>query len=344
MALANDLFHALHDVVHTLPDSLDLAEVVASRPGHAPRRLRARRRSSCSSPTRRARRGAPSSPRVAPSPSTSRPTTCRRKVREALDRPGVVRVQSTATQTELWNGEFASSGMIVGLRTPDRVVGLVAVEHRAPDRITEQRRGALRPDRVEPRARRRQRPLVRPAAHARCRGRAGPHRPRPARPHRPVARVHRLRARPARRTATATRRCPSCTASCGRSSSSSARRCTSSARRSPRRRDSSRSPSRTSSAGRIAPASVRTFEADTSGSSPAAASGAGAVAHLPRSAHERRATCRCVVRARHLGLLRSQRATARRATTARGWTRRDPTPSVTVSSASANGPTRSEPA
>ena len=30
MSLANDLFHALHDVVRTLPDSLDLAEVVAS--------------------------------------------------------------------------------------------------------------------------------------------------------------------------------------------------------------------------------------------------------------------------------------------------------------------------
>ena len=48
------------------------------------------------------------------------------------------------------------------------------------------------------RARHRQRPLVRPPADGRRRGGAHPHRPRPARPHRPVARLPRVRARPHR--------------------------------------------------------------------------------------------------------------------------------------------------
>jgi signal transduction histidine kinase len=135
MALANDLFHALHDVVRTLPDSLDLAEVVASardtlRDVFAPDVLVVllADETSASWRTQLAEgRAIPEHLETDDLPS---------KVREALERPGVVRVQSTATQSELWNGEFASSGMIVGLRTPDRVVGLVAVEHRAPDRIT----------------------------------------------------------------------------------------------------------------------------------------------------------------------------------------------------------------
>lgn len=135
MSLANDLFHALHDVVRTLPDSLDLAEVVASARDTLREVFRPdvlvvllADETSASWRTQLAEGAAiPEHLETAELPS---------RAAEALDRPGVVRVQRTGTQTELWNREFASSGMVVGLRTPDRVVGLVAVEYRAPDRIT----------------------------------------------------------------------------------------------------------------------------------------------------------------------------------------------------------------
>ncbi len=135
MTLANDLFHALHDVVRTLPDSLDLAEVVASardtlREVFQPDVLVVLLADETSASWRtQLAEGAnvPEHLETADLPS---------RVREALDRPGVVRVESTGSQDDLWNHEFASSGMIVGLRTPDRIVGLVAVEHRAPDRIS----------------------------------------------------------------------------------------------------------------------------------------------------------------------------------------------------------------
>ena len=135
MTLANDLFHALHDVVRTLPDSLDLAEVVASardtlREVFAPDVLVVLLADETSASWRtQLAEGATVAEHLETAELPSR-------IREALDKPGVVRVEKTATQTELWNGEFASSAMIVALRTPDRVVGLVAVEHRAPERIT----------------------------------------------------------------------------------------------------------------------------------------------------------------------------------------------------------------
>lgn len=135
MTLANDLFHALHDVVRTLPDSLDLAEVVASardtlREVFAPDVLVVLLADETSASWRtQLAEGATVAEHLETAELPSR-------IREALDKPGVVRVEKTATQTELWNGEFASSAMIVALRTPDRVVGLVSVEHRAPDRIT----------------------------------------------------------------------------------------------------------------------------------------------------------------------------------------------------------------
>ncbi len=135
MTLANDLFHALHDVVRTLPESLDLAEVVASardtlREVFRPDVLVVLLADETSASWRtQLAEGAnvPEHLETADLPN---------RVREALDRPGVVRVESTGSQDDLWNHEFASSGMIVGLRTPDRIVGLVAVEHRAPDRIS----------------------------------------------------------------------------------------------------------------------------------------------------------------------------------------------------------------
>ncbi len=135
MALANDLFHALHDVVRTLPDSLDLAEVVASardtlREVFEPDVLVVLLADETSDGWRtQLAEGVAIEEHLDTADLPSR-------IRAALDKPGVVRVESTTSQSELWNREFASSGMIVGLRTPERIVGVVSVEHRAPERIS----------------------------------------------------------------------------------------------------------------------------------------------------------------------------------------------------------------
>ena len=135
MSLANDLFHALHDVVRTLPDSLDLAEVVDSardtlREVFRPDVLVVLLRDETSASWRsQLAEGV----NIADHLDTEDLPT---RAQDALARPGVVRVQRTGTQQELWNGEYASSGLIVGMRTPDRVVGLVAVEYRAPERVS----------------------------------------------------------------------------------------------------------------------------------------------------------------------------------------------------------------
>ena len=233
--------------------------------------------------------------------------------------------------------------MIVGLRTPDRVVGLVAIEHRAPDRITSNDAELFA--RIAS-------SLALAVDNARWFGRL-----RTLGAEAERARIARdLHDRTAQSLAyigfeldrlveplQPTPRCPSCTGSCARSSCEL------------RETLYQLRTTVTEEEGFVPLAepylkrwSDRTgidahFEADTSGSSPAAASGAGAVAHLPRSAHERRAACRCVVRARHLGLRRPQRAPARRRR------RRGDGPVATQPGAlrsrraSANAPTRSAP-
>jgi signal transduction histidine kinase len=135
MSLANDLFHALHDVVRTLPDSLDLAEVVASardtlREVFEPDVLVVLLADETSSSWRmQIAEGVAVPEQLATEELPARAI-------EALEKPGVVRIPKTARKDELWNREFASSGMVVGLRTPDRVVGLLSVEYRAPDRVS----------------------------------------------------------------------------------------------------------------------------------------------------------------------------------------------------------------
>ena len=112
MALANDLFHALHDVVRTLPDSLDLAEVVASGARHAARRLRPRRpRRPPGRGARVGRRRTQAHERGARPP---RPLRRRRaspaRYAEALDdTTASSRSRARPPQTELWNSEFATT-------------------------------------------------------------------------------------------------------------------------------------------------------------------------------------------------------------------------------------------
>ena len=79
MSIANDLLHALHDVVQTLPSSLDLSDVVTSAQQtfrelrRLDRRGRARARRHVRRLARRARRGRP------PARDACGPTSCPRR-------------------------------------------------------------------------------------------------------------------------------------------------------------------------------------------------------------------------------------------------------------------------
>ena len=199
MATANDLLVSLHGLAQTLPASFDLGEVVESIrqrlrslvPLHRARRARARRRAvglavelaeGVRLPARIER---PRPPAAAPArrSTSSHPVVDRRPARPEPDEGGFA--------------ALARSGLYTALRRPGRARRPGRDRTRPARRV---RRRAARPARVplEPaRALARQRPLVRPPAHPRRRGRAGPHRPRAPRPDRPVARLRRVRARAA---------------------------------------------------------------------------------------------------------------------------------------------------
>ena len=141
---------------------------------------------------RRARR------RRAPPGDARDPTTCRATLQEALRPHGVVRVRRPSSPAPAPRAapsrqqRHRHGAARPRPRRRARRRSSTATPTRTPTRTR-----ALRRARVVARARGRQRPLVLAAAHPRRRGRAGPHRPRPARQRRPVARLRRLRARPA---------------------------------------------------------------------------------------------------------------------------------------------------
>ena len=158
MSLANDLLHALHDVVQTLPSSLDLSEVVASARDTF-RELFDSTCSWCSSPTTRRASGTSSSPRA-------RRRRAPRHRRAAHDGAGGARPPGRGAGAEhrdpdrLWNG---------GVREQrhDRAACARTTVSSGSSRSSTGRRTrtprktrAYRRTRVVPRARGRQRPLV----------------------------------------------------------------------------------------------------------------------------------------------------------------------------------------
>lgn len=136
MSIANDLLHALHDVVQTLPASLDLSEVVESARATIRELLEptaiAVLVSEDTSGTWRLELA--DGVRMATSYRTDElPAVMAR----ALDAPGVIRIDDLPP-----DGASCSPGarsvLAVALRAQERVVGIVAVEHPDPRRFTDQ--------------------------------------------------------------------------------------------------------------------------------------------------------------------------------------------------------------
>ena len=174
LTLANDLLHALHDVVQTLPASLDLSEVVSSARDTFRERLDATVivvlipeetdnawRVELADGARMAG--------LIPTPELPR------VLQRALANPGVVRATDLATERSR-EPRGAQRARDCPSRAGPRRRSRLDREPGAGQVRREGREPARRP-RVVARARRRQRPVLRSAADSRRRGRARPHRP-----------------------------------------------------------------------------------------------------------------------------------------------------------------------
>ena len=134
LTLANDLLHALHDVVQTLPASLDLSEVVSSA------RDTFRERLDATAIVVLVPEETENAWRVELADGTRMegliPTDeLPRVLQRALANPGVVRATDLATE-EAASPE-ARSVLATALRAQDRVVGLVSIENREPGKYDE---------------------------------------------------------------------------------------------------------------------------------------------------------------------------------------------------------------
>jgi signal transduction histidine kinase len=137
MSIANDLLHALHDVVQTLPSSLDLSDVVTS-----------------AQETFRELVDSTVAVVIVPDdtsdlwhvelaegtriPSAFRLEELPRTLREALDTDGVVRANDLTPGSGAACGPETRSILATALRAHDRVVGLVSIEHSEADTYTEE--------------------------------------------------------------------------------------------------------------------------------------------------------------------------------------------------------------
>lgn len=137
MSIANDLLHALHDVVQTLPASLDLSDVVTS--------ARRRFRDLFESTTTVVLVPDDSADlwRVELAEGTRLPDTFTRSelpyvLRQALATEDVVRVTDLAPGSRAACGTTTHSVLATALRAQDRVVGLVSIEHTELGKYTEQ--------------------------------------------------------------------------------------------------------------------------------------------------------------------------------------------------------------
>lgn len=136
MSIANDLLHALHDVVQTLPSSLDLSEVVESARATIRELLEPTAIAVLvpedTSGTWRVELADGVRLAAAYSFAALPPVLAR-----ALDAPGAIRIDDLPPAGGGCSPD-ARSVLAVALRAQDRVVGIVAVEHPEPNRYTEQ--------------------------------------------------------------------------------------------------------------------------------------------------------------------------------------------------------------
>lgn len=136
MSIANDLLHALHDVVQTLPASLDLSDVVLSardtfRHLLAPAAIVVM---VAEDSTDRWRVELADGVRLPAAYSTK---TLPKTLQRALDAPGVVLIVDLPVGDDVACKEGTHSILASALRARDRVVGLVAVEHPEPGRFSD---------------------------------------------------------------------------------------------------------------------------------------------------------------------------------------------------------------
>lgn len=137
MSIANDLLHALHDVVQTLPSSLDLSEVVAS----AQQTFRELVDSTVAVvliPDDTSDLWHVELAEGVRLPATLNPDELPRRLQDALTIEGVVRVNDVVAGTGAACGPESRSILTTALRAHDRVVGLVSLEHTNPDMYTEE--------------------------------------------------------------------------------------------------------------------------------------------------------------------------------------------------------------
>jgi signal transduction histidine kinase len=137
MSIANDLLHALHDVVQTLPSSLDLSDVVTSAQ-QTFRQLVDSTVAVVLVPDDTSdvwyielAEGVrmPASLRLSELPAT---------LKQALATDGVVRVGDIPAGNGAACGSDSHSVLATALRAQDRIVGLVSIEHSQPNAYTDE--------------------------------------------------------------------------------------------------------------------------------------------------------------------------------------------------------------
>jgi signal transduction histidine kinase len=137
MSIANDLLHALHDVVQTLPSSLDLSDVVAS----AQQTFRELVDSTVAVvivPDDTSDAWQVELAEGVRMPATLLPDELPLTLDRALTTYGVIRVNNLTPGTGAACGPETQSILTTALRAHDRVVGLVSIEHSRADAYTEE--------------------------------------------------------------------------------------------------------------------------------------------------------------------------------------------------------------
>lgn len=137
MSIANDLLHALHDVVQTLPSSLDLSDVVASAQ-ETFRELVDSTVAVVLVPDDTSDLWHVELAEGVRLPATLTPEELPRTLQHALTSAGVIRVNDLTPGTSAAYGSETQSVLATALRAHDRVVGLVSLEHDSPDMYTEE--------------------------------------------------------------------------------------------------------------------------------------------------------------------------------------------------------------
>jgi signal transduction histidine kinase len=137
MSIANDLLHALHDVVQTLPSSLDLSDVVASAQ-ETFRELVDSTVAIVLIPDDTSDAWHVELAEGVRMEDTLSPDELPVTLKHALRTSGVIRANDLTPGSNAACGDETQSVLATALRAHDRVVGLVSIEHRNANAYTEE--------------------------------------------------------------------------------------------------------------------------------------------------------------------------------------------------------------